>query len=135
MAPTELYALNIPAVRLEPTINFSKMKSLTEHLWFEVPDRRGFINITPTIEELVHRSGVMEGLCLVNTSDLELRRYEIKHCLSMASMGWDKRPWQSNAYDEVKDDLEKKGSHRARNYTPWRDGLSLATFGDIPIRA
>ena len=42
------------------------MKSLTEHLWFEVPDRRGFINITPKIEELVHRSDVMEGLCLVN---------------------------------------------------------------------
>jgi secondary thiamine-phosphate synthase enzyme len=42
------------------------MKSFTEHLWFEVPNRRGFINITPKIEELVHRSGVMEGLCLVN---------------------------------------------------------------------
>src|SRR6202035_3881536 len=42
------------------------MKSLTEHLWFEVPARRGFINITPKIEELVHRSGVTEGLCLVN---------------------------------------------------------------------
>src|SRR5207244_2372559 len=42
------------------------MKSLTEHLWFEVPDRRGFINITPKIEELVNRSGVTEGLCLVN---------------------------------------------------------------------
>src|SRR3954470_17915358 len=42
------------------------MKSLTEHLWFEVPSRRGFINITPTIEELVARSGVAEGLCLVN---------------------------------------------------------------------
>src|SRR5229473_1192789 len=48
------------------TINFPNMKSLTEHLWFEVPDRRGFINITPKIEELVHRSGVTEGLCLVN---------------------------------------------------------------------
>ena len=42
------------------------MRSLTEHLWFEVPSRRGFINITPTIEELVQRSGVREGLCLVN---------------------------------------------------------------------
>ncbi len=42
------------------------MKSLTEHLWFHVPARRGFINITPTIEELVTRSGVAEGLCLVN---------------------------------------------------------------------
>jgi hypothetical protein len=26
------------------------MKSLTEQLWFEVPDRRGFVNITSTIE-------------------------------------------------------------------------------------
>ena len=42
------------------------MKSLTEHLWFEVPNRRGFINITQKIEELVQRSGVTEGLCLVN---------------------------------------------------------------------
>jgi len=42
------------------------VKSLTEHLWFEVPDRRGLINITPKIEKLVHRSGVIEGLCLVN---------------------------------------------------------------------
>src|SRR6201994_3634821 len=42
------------------------MKSLTEHLWFDVPGRRGFINITPTIDELVHKSGVKEGLCLVN---------------------------------------------------------------------
>src|SRR5512139_2615485 len=42
------------------------MKSLTEHLWFEVPNRLGFINITPTVEALVRRSGVQEGLCLVN---------------------------------------------------------------------
>jgi secondary thiamine-phosphate synthase enzyme len=42
------------------------MKSLTEHLWFEVPNRRGFVNITQTVEDLVRRSGVTEGLCLVN---------------------------------------------------------------------
>ena len=48
------------------TINFPDMKSLTEHLWFEVQGRRGFINITPKIEELVQQSGVAEGLCLVN---------------------------------------------------------------------
>src|SRR5216684_1642365 len=43
-----------------------RMKSLTEHLWFEVPNRRGFVNITGTVEELVRKSGVQEGLCLVN---------------------------------------------------------------------
>jgi secondary thiamine-phosphate synthase enzyme len=42
------------------------MKSLTEQLWFEVPGRRGFVNITGTIEKLVTKSGVQEGLCLVN---------------------------------------------------------------------
>ena len=42
------------------------MKSLTEHLWFEIPSRRGFENITSTVEDLVRKSGVREGLCLVN---------------------------------------------------------------------
>jgi secondary thiamine-phosphate synthase enzyme len=42
------------------------VKSLTEHLWFEIPARRGFINITGTVEQLVRKSGVKEGLVLVN---------------------------------------------------------------------
>ncbi len=42
------------------------MKSLTEYLVLEVPNRRGFVNITRTVEELVRKSGVLEGLCLVN---------------------------------------------------------------------
>ena len=42
------------------------MKSHTEELWFDVPTRREFINITPQIEDLVQTSGVQEGLCLVN---------------------------------------------------------------------
>ena len=42
------------------------MKSLTEHLWFEVPNRRGFVNITSAVEDLVRKSGVQEGLCLAN---------------------------------------------------------------------
>ena len=42
------------------------MKSLTEHLWFNVPARRGFVNITGTVADLVMKSGVNEGLCLVN---------------------------------------------------------------------
>jgi secondary thiamine-phosphate synthase enzyme len=42
------------------------MKSLTEYLTFEVPGRRGFVNITGTVAALVTKSGVQEGLCLVN---------------------------------------------------------------------
>jgi hypothetical protein len=44
----------------------------------------------------------------LSTSDLQLRRYELNYCLSMARMSSDKQPWQGNAYDDVKDDLEEK---------------------------
>ena len=44
----------------------NRMKSLTEHLWFEIPHRRDYVNITDTIDKLVRKSGVQEGLCLVN---------------------------------------------------------------------
>jgi len=47
-------------------VTLRRMKSLTEYLWFEVPGRRGFVNITATIEKLADKSGVREGLCLVN---------------------------------------------------------------------
>ncbi|HPA73853.1 MAG: secondary thiamine-phosphate synthase enzyme YjbQ [Spirochaetes bacterium] len=42
------------------------MKSLTEHLTFTTKNRRDYINITDIVEELVAKSGVREGLCLVN---------------------------------------------------------------------
>lgn len=42
------------------------MKSLTEYLTFKVKTRRAFVNITPDVKELVTKSKVQEGLCLVN---------------------------------------------------------------------
>ncbi|MCH7813252.1 MAG: YjbQ family protein [Planctomycetes bacterium] len=42
------------------------MKSLRRELWFEIPSRRGFVNITPQVAEAVTESGVRDGLCLVN---------------------------------------------------------------------
>jgi secondary thiamine-phosphate synthase enzyme len=42
------------------------MKSYRKELWFEVPSRRGFINITGQIERCLAESGVAEGLVLVN---------------------------------------------------------------------
>ena len=43
------------------------MKSLTEYLTFNLPARMAFVNITPQVEAIVARSGIQEGLCLVNT--------------------------------------------------------------------
>ena len=42
------------------------MKSYRQELWFNVPSRRGFINITPDVAECVRASGVKEGMVLVN---------------------------------------------------------------------
>ena len=42
------------------------MKSHTEYLWFNTKNRQEFINITAQVEEAVKKSGVKEGLCLVN---------------------------------------------------------------------
>ncbi|MBI2923923.1 MAG: YjbQ family protein [Planctomycetes bacterium] len=42
------------------------MKSTTEYLTFNLPARMDFVNITRTVEEIVRKSGVQEGLCLVN---------------------------------------------------------------------
>ena len=42
------------------------MKSFHKELWFEIPSRMDFINITRDVEEAVVTSRIQEGLCLVN---------------------------------------------------------------------
>ena len=50
------------------------MKSYRKELWFEVPTRRAFINITPKVEACLRESEVKEGLALVKAK-------QIQHCL------------------------------------------------------
>jgi secondary thiamine-phosphate synthase enzyme len=42
------------------------MKSYRKELWFQIPNRIGFVNITPEVEECLKESEVKEGLVLVN---------------------------------------------------------------------
>lgn len=42
------------------------MKSYRKELWFNVPSRRGLINITAQVNQALAESGIQEGLCLVN---------------------------------------------------------------------
>ena len=42
------------------------MKSYREEIWFQVPQRRGFVNITPDVQQCLERSAVREGLALIN---------------------------------------------------------------------
>ena len=47
--------------------NYSKiMKTYRKELWFNVPSRRGFINITSQVQDCLRESGIKEGLVLVN---------------------------------------------------------------------
>ena len=56
---------------LRPT----NMKSYREELWFETKTRRAYLNITPQIEALVKKSGVREGLVLVNAMHITASVY------------------------------------------------------------
>ena len=42
------------------------MKSHTEYLTYNIPSRRGFVNITPEVRKIIQKSGIKEGLCLIN---------------------------------------------------------------------
>jgi len=42
------------------------MKSYRKELWFNVPTRRAFINITSEVQNCLHESGITEGLALIN---------------------------------------------------------------------
>jgi secondary thiamine-phosphate synthase enzyme len=42
------------------------VKSYRKELWFEVPTRRAFVNITGQVRECLTESGIKEGLALVN---------------------------------------------------------------------
>jgi secondary thiamine-phosphate synthase enzyme len=42
------------------------MKSYRKELWFNLPTRRGFVNITPQVEECLEESNIKEGIALIN---------------------------------------------------------------------
>ena len=42
------------------------MKSYRKELWFNIPTRRAFVNITPQVEACLHESGIKEGFVLCN---------------------------------------------------------------------
>ena len=51
------------------------MKSFREAITLNIPKRRAYINITPKVEECLKKSGVKEGLCLVNAMHITASVY------------------------------------------------------------
>jgi secondary thiamine-phosphate synthase enzyme len=51
------------------------MKTHTEYLWFETKSRQEFIRITDEVAEIVHKSGVQEGMVLVSAMHITAAVY------------------------------------------------------------
>jgi secondary thiamine-phosphate synthase enzyme len=51
------------------------VKSYRETLTFNIPSRRDYLNITPHVEACVKKSGVADGLCLVNAMHITASVY------------------------------------------------------------
>ena len=51
------------------------MKSYREELWFETKTRRAYVNITPQVDAVVQKSGVREGMVLVNAMHITASVY------------------------------------------------------------
>lgn len=76
------------------------MKSYREELWFNTPTREAFLNITSQVEEAVRKSGIKEGLCLVNAM----------HITSSIFINDD----EGGLHQDFRDFLEKLAPHRGR---------------------
>ena len=59
---------------MQPT-GLMAMRSYREELWFETNTRRAYINITPQVVTIVKKSGVQEGLVLVNAMHITASVY------------------------------------------------------------
>jgi secondary thiamine-phosphate synthase enzyme len=51
------------------------MKTYREELWFQTDTRRAYLNITPQVEAAVRKSGIREGLVLVNAMHITASVY------------------------------------------------------------
>ena len=51
------------------------LKSFREELWFQTNARRAYLNITDQVQAVVDKSGIKEGLCLVNAMHITASVY------------------------------------------------------------
>lgn len=47
-----------------------KLKSYRKELYFNIPSRRGLVNITPQVQQAIRDSGIKEGLVLINAMNI-----------------------------------------------------------------
>jgi len=82
------------------------MKSYREELWFETKTRRAYLNITQQVEVVVKKSGVQEGLVLVNAMHITASVYIN-----------DDEPGLLKDYDRFLEELAPQGATYRHNET------------------
>jgi secondary thiamine-phosphate synthase enzyme len=93
------------------------VKSFRKELWFHTKSRIEFINITPKIAETLKKSGIKEGLCLVNPM----------HITASVFINDD----EGGLHDDYKRWLEENIPHNPKLY---RHNLTGETNGDAHIK-
>jgi len=102
------------------------MKSHTQYLWFNTRERYEFVNITSQVQEAIRKSGIKEGLCLVNAMHITasvfindnergLHKDFIKWLEKLAPYGIDK--YQHNLTGEDNADAHLKRTVMGREVT------------------
>jgi len=92
------------------------MKTYREELWFQTDTRRAYVNITPQVKAVVQKSGIREGLVLVNAMHITASVYIN-----------DDEPGLLKDYDQF---LERLAPHAA----DYRHNLTGEDNGDAHIK-
>ncbi len=105
------------------------MKTYRKELWFEVPTRRAFVNITPKVQACLRESEVKEGLVLVNAMHITASVFinddesglhqDLEKWLERLAPHRITRPAErgihgSSCFDAARDVLRTGGGHPAR---------------------
>ena len=85
------------------------MKSFRKELWFDIPARVGFVNITPQVQACLRESGIAEGLVLVN----------LMHITASVFINDD----ESGLHEDYEKWLEKLAPHEPTSAMPWHVGM------------
>jgi len=93
------------------------MKSWSEYLWFQTAKKQELINITGQVQEAVRKSGIKEGLCLVNAM----------HITASVFINDDESGLQHDFFEW----LEKLAPHSAGSY---RHNLTGETNADAHLK-
>lgn len=75
MIPQRIRTFGLASGRHFKFTNEVDMKTYREELWFNTKTRRDYINITDTVQGIINKSGIQEGLCLVNAMHISASVY------------------------------------------------------------